>query len=274
MTSFVEIAPAVHVLRYPVLDVNSTLVVGSRVALVVDTLSTTAQAEELVAAVRTVTDLPLAVVNTHAHFDHCFGNAVLEHASPGLTIWAHESTVEAFRPDGSLLRRDAVAQARMLAPEIADDVAASALRAPDRPVRESSTIDLGGRAVELRHFGRAHSAGDLVVHVPDAGVVVAGDLVEEGAPPSFDDSYPLQWPETLTALLSLHPAVVVPGHGAVVDAEFVRRQRADLARLEWLIRDGDRVDAKPEFVAAQAPFGPEVALVAVRRGYAELWGRL
>jgi glyoxylase-like metal-dependent hydrolase (beta-lactamase superfamily II) len=128
--------------------------------------------------------------------------------------------------------------------------------------------------VELRHLGRGHTEGDVVVHVPDVAVIVAGDLVEEGAPPSFEDSYPLDWPDTLTELLALEPRLVVPGHGAVVDAEFVHDQRAQLSKLEWLIREGDRDNATPEAVAAQAPFGPEVGLVAVRRGYANLTGQL
>jgi glyoxylase-like metal-dependent hydrolase (beta-lactamase superfamily II) len=272
--NFTEVAPGVHVLRYPVLDVNVTLIVGSRAAMVVDTLSTPSQALELVAAIRTVTDRPLTIVNTHAHFDHCFGNAVLVEASPGATVRAHPSIVEQFADGGVRLRRAAYEEARVLAPAIADQVATTVLRAPDVAVVEQETVDLGDRTVELHHFGRGHTAGDLVVHVPDAGTVVVGDLVEQGAPPSFADSYPLDWPETLTAVLARQPSVVVPGHGAVVDRDFVAQQRADLSRLEWLIRDGDRVGAPAEVVAAEAPFPREVALTAVRRGYAALAGTL
>lgn len=274
MTRFVEVAAGVHVLRYPVLDVNSTLVVGSQVALLVDTLATPAQARELVDAARAVTALPLQIVNTHAHFDHCFGNAVVAEASPGLSIWAHESTVEMLRDHGPRVRRAAVEEATALAPEIAGEVGDAVVRAPDRGVRTESFMDIGDRVVALHHFGRGHTDGDLVVHVPDVSVVVAGDLVEEGAPPSFEDSFPLDWPDTLTPLLALAPRVVVPGHGAVVDADFVERQRAELSRLEWLIRETEGDGATPEAVAAKAPFGPQAALVAVRRGYADLSGGL
>jgi glyoxylase-like metal-dependent hydrolase (beta-lactamase superfamily II) len=273
---FVEVAPGVHVLRYPVLDVNATLVIGSEVAVLVDTLATPTQARELMAELRRITAAPLAVVNTHAHFDHCFGNAVVAEASPGLSVWAHHSTVEAMRDHGPRLRRAAVDEARLLVPDLADEIAQTQLRVPDYEVRTESIVDIGERTVELRFLGRGHTDGDLVVVVPDAAVVVAGDLVEEGAPPSFADSFPLDWPDTLTVVLEhcAPGAVVVPGHGAVVDAGFVHDQRAELSRLEWLIREGGRDGATPEAVAAQAPFGPEASLVAVHRGYADLSGRL
>jgi glyoxylase-like metal-dependent hydrolase (beta-lactamase superfamily II) len=274
MTSFVELAPGVLVLRYPTLDVNCTLILGDEVAAVVDTLATDRQARELVDAIRRVTALPLTVINTHAHFDHCFGNAVLAQATPALSIWGHQSTMEALRDHAALVRRAAYDEAVALAPDIAEDVLAASLLAPDRAVHTSSTMDIGHRSIELRHFGRAHTEGDLVVNIPDASVVIAGDLVEEGAPPSFADSYPLEWPETLTALLALGPELIVPGHGAVVDPDFVHRQHDELTRLEWLIRDGHADGALVEEVAANAPYGPDAALVAVRRGYAELSGRL
>ena len=66
---------------------------------------------------------------------------------------------------------------------------------------------------------------------------------------------------------------VVPGHGAVVDRTYVAAQHQDLTALEWLIRDGHYDGAPVSHVAAKAPFGPEVATVAVERGYAEMSGR-
>src|SRR5439155_3629170 len=104
------------------------------------------------------------------------------------------------------------------------EIAEVRIVAPTRTFDRSATVDLGGRSVELRHLGRAHTDNDIVVIVPDAGVVFAGDLVEEGGPPYFGDSYPLEWPATDEALLGLVGGPVVPGHGAVVDAAFVRNQ--------------------------------------------------
>ena len=276
VATFVEIGTDVHVMRYPILDVNVSLIVGGEVAVVVDTLSTTAQAIELGAAVRAITPLPLVLVNTHHHFDHCFGNAVLADLSPGSQIWAHEATLFTLREDGAKLQRAWYEQLLPVDPELADGVAAVTLRPPERGVQGESIMDIGGRVVELRHLGRAHTEGDLIVVVPDADVLIAGDLVEQGGPPSFEDSYPVEWPETLAALrlLPSPTAVIVPGHGAPVDLEFVRAQHDELTELAWLIRDGHADGAKPESVAAKAPYDPAVALVAVLRGYADLAGRL
>jgi len=181
-----------------------------------------------------------------------------------------------LREDGAKLQRAWCEQLLPIDPALAEAVAAVTLRPPERSVHAESIMDIGGRVVELRHLGRGHTEGDLVVIVPDADVVIAGDLVEQGAPPSFEDSYPVEWPETLAALRMLPPptAVVVPGHGAPVDLEFVRAQHDELTELAWLIRDGHADGAKPESVAAKAPYDPDVALVAVRRGYADLSGRL
>jgi glyoxylase-like metal-dependent hydrolase (beta-lactamase superfamily II) len=269
---FVEVARQVYLLRYPVLDVNVTLVVADGAALLVDTLSTDAQARELAGAVRAVTGHPWVLVNTHHHFDHCFGNAVL--AQDGCPIWGHEEAASLLAERAEQLRRQWYAQWVDREPELAAGLAAVRVVPPDHTVHRSATLRVGDRVVVLRHLGRGHTAGDLVVQVPDADLVLAGDLVEPDAPPSFEDSFPIEWPETVAGMLRLTGpgTTVVPGHGRLVDREFVVAQHHDLARLAWLIRDGDADRAPAEAVAAAAPFGPEAALTAVRRGYAELSG--
>lgn len=271
MTRFAEVAQGVYVLRYPVLDVNVTLVVGDGAALLVDTLATGDQARELAGAARAVTGHRWTVVNTHHHFDHCFGNAVL--AGAGEPVWGHADAAALLAERGGALQRQWYEQWAATEPALAAGLARVEVVPPDHTVRREATVRVGGRTVLLRHLGRGHTLGDLVVHVPDADVLVAGDLVEQGAPPSFEDSYPLEWPETLAGLLRLTGpgTTVVPGHGALVDREFVAGQHAELAELAWLIRDGDSVGAPAEAVAARTAF-PEAALTAVHRGYAELAG--
>jgi glyoxylase-like metal-dependent hydrolase (beta-lactamase superfamily II) len=272
--AFVEVATEVYVLRYPELDVNSSLVVGGEIAAVIDTLSTQAQARDLLDAVRAVTDLPLVIVNTHHHFDHCYGNAVLAAASPGCTVWAHEAAAAALREHGERWQRQWYEQWLPTNPALAEGLAAVTVRVPDRTVHRESFMDIGGRVLELRHLGRGHTDADLIVVIPDAATLVVGDLVEQGAPPSFDDSYPVEWPETVAALLDLTTPVdtVVTGHGSTVNVDFVRAQHGELADLARLIREGHDAGTDPAAVAAKAPFGSEVAVTAITRGYAQLSG--
>jgi glyoxylase-like metal-dependent hydrolase (beta-lactamase superfamily II) len=68
--------------------------------------------------------------------------------------------------------------------------------------------------------------------------VFAGDLVEEGAPPAFEDAFPVDWPTTLGRLHALARGPVVPGHGAVVDAAYVGAQREELLAVLAALRAG------------------------------------
>ncbi len=107
------------------------------------------------------------------------------------------------------------------------------LVAPRHVVSGEWTLDLGGRQVLLANVGPGHTGHDLALLVPGPPeVVFCGDLVEEsGEPQAGPDAIPSRWPDALDRLLSLGggDAVYVPGHGAVVDAAFVRRQREELA---------------------------------------------
>ncbi|MFX4291154.1 MBL fold metallo-hydrolase [Streptomyces bohaiensis] len=164
---------------------------------------------------------------THIHFDHVLGAPAL----PSATRYTAKGARQLFTPealadlvadatahgaDGDQARRDA---ARLTPPEVEVD--------------STATLDLGGRHVVLASVGPGHTGSDLVVHVPDADLVFCGDLVEEsGEPQAGKDAHPARWAAALDALLALggESARYVPGHGAVVDAGFVRAQRADLAR--------------------------------------------
>lgn len=263
-----EVGDRVLVRRHASLDLNVGLVLGDDRCLVVDTRSSAAEGRDLVDAVRTVTRAPWAVVTTHAHFDHCFGTSALVPAP----VWAHQRCAAAIAEAGGADRlRVARSYEEDGQPEVAREVRDSPLVVPDRLVDDHAVLDVGERRVELHHLGRGHTDHDLVVVVPDAGVVLAGDLVEEGAPPQFRDAYPLDWPATLDALLAATDArVVVPGHGDVVDRDFVASQRDLLAHLVRRTEQG-RADGVPASdVAAQLPDLGAFAVEAVERAYWQL----
>ena len=97
---------------------------------------------------------------------------------------------------------------------------------------ERHVLDLGDRGVELAHLGRGHTDNDLVVSVPGAGVVYAGDLLEESAPPAYgDDCFPLDWPGTADALVARAPTTFVPGHGDVMGLAAAAEQATAIAAV-------------------------------------------
>ena len=110
--------------------------------------------------------------------------------------------------------------------------------------------------------------------VPDAEVLFAGDLLEEGAPPSFGDSYPLEWPATVEQLLPLATGAVVPGHGAIGSRAFVDDQLAAFRRLAELARAVHEGSLDLEAAITGSPFGPETPKTAFDRALAQLGGVL
>jgi glyoxylase-like metal-dependent hydrolase (beta-lactamase superfamily II) len=262
-----EVGDRVYVRRHHDMDLNVGLVVGDGACLVIDTRATLEQGRELTEAVRTVTPHPWAVVNTHMHFDHSFGNAAFRPAS----IWGHRRCVESLTDDGEAMRLRLVGRYRDAGDaEKVAQLTATRIDPPDLPVDDAATLDVGGRPVELRHLGRGHTDNDLVVLVPDADLLLAGDLVEQGAPPQFGDGFPLDWPATMDAVLSLISGAVVPGHGAVVDRAFVGGQRDELARLAEVARHGHATGRPANDAARDVPYFGEFALQAVERAYLQL----
>ena len=178
-----------------------------------------------------------AIVNTHEHFDHTFGNGAFRAAYGEVPIHAHEVAAEQTVDAGERIkeRSRTSTTTRTATRSLETEIVVA-----DHTFSSVKVLDLGDRPVELVHPGRGHTAGDAVVRVPDADVVLAGDLVEECGPPAYgEDSYPLDWPGTLDVVLNLvgRDTVVVPGHGALVDRDFVEQQRQDIAITAQTVRD-------------------------------------
>jgi glyoxylase-like metal-dependent hydrolase (beta-lactamase superfamily II) len=264
--TWTEVAERVYVRRHASMDLNVTVVVGAGACLVVDTRASEAQGRDLAEAVRTITPHPWVVVNTHVHFDHTFGNSAFR---PG-RIWGHRRAAEQLRVDGERMRDGIAARHREAGSDLAEEIAASRIDPPDELVDDLATLTVGGRPVQLRYLGRGHTDNDLVLTVPDVGLLVAGDLVEEGAPPQFGSAFPLDWPGTLDALTELVVGPVVPGHGAIVDREYVKAQRAEHATLVEKAREGYAAGRPAADVAKELPYFGDHAADAVEKAYLQL----
>ena len=276
-TGFVEIADRCWLARFESFDVNVGVVGGERGLLVVDTRASEVEGRRALEHVRRLgAGEVVAVVNTHQHFDHTFGNAVFTEAYDGLPMLAHEAAAEALADSGSAVQREAAADDSD--PRHAE-IAASRIVLPTETFSSARAVDLGDRFVELVHPGRGHTAGDCVVRVGDADVLFAGDLVEESAqrsavPGYGDDCFPMEWPATLDLLISLltPDSVVVPGHGNPVGKDFVDEQRSAIGVVAETIRDlaSRGVPVDQALGATEWPYPVEELAMAVRRGYRHL----
>ncbi|MGG7573819.1 MBL fold metallo-hydrolase [Streptomyces sirii] len=218
--------------RMPGWDETIGVITGSAGVMIVDTGASIRDGADLRRAIRGVLGREVThVALTHPHFDHVLGTA----AFAGVEVFGAAGLGELLRRGKDELRHDAMRHGveRDAAAEAAD-----LLVAPHHHVHGQLTVDLGDRQVLLANVGPGHTAHDLAVLVPGRHgapeIVFCGDLVEEsGEPQAGSDALPQQWPAALDRLLALggEDARYVPGHGAVVDAAFVRAQRDALTAL-------------------------------------------
>jgi glyoxylase-like metal-dependent hydrolase (beta-lactamase superfamily II) len=255
-----EVGDRVWVRRYESLDQTIGVIGGDTGLVVIDTRSSHRLADELRADLEQLPGSLAAVVNTHGHWDHVFGNARFIPAP----IWGH------VRCAAMIIERGEEMRIRAQRAYPFETIGEVVLTPPTELFTESATLDLGDRQVELRYLGRGHTDNDIVVVVPDASVLFAGDLLEDAPAPGFGDSYPIDWVAAGRALLDLVEGVVVPGHGDPFDIAFAERQVADLAVLTELAKEIASGAIGPDEAVRRSPFPAEDTGVALERARLEL----
>lgn len=222
---------------------NAGLVVGDGHALLIDTLWDPQLTERMLGAMHDVSDIPIGtLVNTHSDGDHVWGNQLVRGAQIVSTeaaarVIEEESpeALERFRAAGRGLRAlGSVLRLRpartvgeyfegMVAPY---DFTTVDLTPPDRVFGGELALDVGGREVRLVEVGPAHTPGDLIALVPDAGVIFAADILFVGVTPVMWAGPVENWVAALDLILDDDAATIVPGHGPVcgkAEVEAVRR---------------------------------------------------
>ena len=202
--------------------------------LVVDTFWDLPHTRELIATYARVRREPARrVVNTHHNGDHAWGNQLF----PDAEIIGHRRCAAAFgreRPEVMQMLRDAAgsddpALAHLGRQLAAWDFRGIELRPPTTVFDDRLTLDLDGTRVELIAVGPAHTAGDVLVHLPDARVLFSGDVLFRLCTPiGWDGTYD-GWLAALDTMIALAPDVIVPGHGPLCGVEGPREMKAYLA---------------------------------------------
>jgi cyclase len=230
---------------------NAGVIAGGGTAVLVDTAATQSRARRLRDTVATIA-VPDLLINTHHHGDHVFGNALF---APPATIVAQELTRAEMIEAGFGLRK--------LWPAV--DWGDLPLVLPTLTFRDALTIHVGDLRLEVQHVGPAHTTNDVVVWVPDRGVLFAGDVVMAGATPfclmgSVEGSL-----RAIERLRELGAQTIVAGHGPVSGPEIFD---VNESYLRWVLRlatEGVRVGRTPLQAARGADLGEFAQLLDAER---------
>ena len=236
---------------------NNVFIIGKQDVIVVDSNISSEYTREVLAELRRLTDKPVKyVINTHWHEDHIIGNRVYREAFPEVKFVGHRSTLTDLPEIGGANRRSTLQSGKGFLGllegklEIGENLAGQKISDEERAgyasdiklvssyLAESKRFEIilptvvvddrldltqDDRRIEVRFLGRAHTAADLIVYLPDEKILVTGDLIVHPVPLVGSTSYPLEYGETLEKLFLLDAAVIVPGHGPVMrDKSYLR----------------------------------------------------
>lgn len=217
---------------------NAGLVAGDGASLLVDTLFDLALTREMLAAMKPVTErAPITdALITHSNGDHTHGTQLLDRS---VRIIAAKGTSEEIEhgPAPEMLARIQTADLGPVATRYLRDrfghfdFSGIKLRNADLTFDRDLAIELGGRRVDLLNLGPAHTTADSVVHVADAGVLFAGDLLFIGCTPIVWAGPIANWVAACDAMIALDAPTVVPGHGPVTGPDGIRAVRGYLAHI-------------------------------------------
>jgi glyoxylase-like metal-dependent hydrolase (beta-lactamase superfamily II) len=193
-------------------DPNVGAIVGTDAILAIEARATPLMAQRWIDVIRaSVSPKPFGdLVLTHYHAVRTLGAS----AFGARRIVAHTGTAALIEERGA--QDWASEQGRMPRLFLGAETIPGLTR-PTDTFDDALTIDLGNRRVELRHLGRGHTSGDLVVWLPDERICFAGDLVEAQAAPYMGDAHVVDWSSTtLDNVAALDASQLVGGRGPVV----------------------------------------------------------
>ncbi len=221
---------------------NAGLVTDGDASLLVDTLFDLALTARMLDDLRAVAPAAARIgtlVNTHANGDHCYGNQLVA----GAEIIASAASAREMDevPPAALARLLAAAPELGAAGAYLQEIFGAftfegiEVAAPTTTFEGTLELRVGDQPVHLLELGPAHTRGDVVVHLPDDGVLFTGDLVFHRGHPIVWAGPVQHWIDACDRMLALGPTVVVPGHGPLGDRACIEAQRG---YFEWLVAEG------------------------------------
>ena len=197
-------------------DPNTGVIIGDDSVMIIDAQATPRMAEMVIEKIRSVTDKPIShVVLSHYHAVRVLGASAYNADQIIMGDTARAMVVERGQEDwdSEFQRFPRLFQGHESIP---------GLTWPTTTFSEDMTVYLGNRRIDLMHLGRAHTAGDIVIHVPDENVMFTGDIVEYHSACYCGDGHFGDWGNTLDNIASFDVDAIAPGRGdALVGKEMV-----------------------------------------------------
>ena len=196
---------------------NIGIIIGEQSVMVVDTGMGPANAEIVLEEVKKITDKPISYLAiTHFHPEHGMGAQSFPDDTRIVVPMAQKTEL---KEKG----KDYIGFFSEMSPEIADLLANVELVEPDIAFTSKLEVDLGNLEVQLLHFVRDHTRGDMFVFIPSQRLLFGGDIILDRFFPIMADadSSPSGWIKTLKSLKSLKPQLIVPGHGDISDVSLI-----------------------------------------------------
>ncbi len=238
-TSFTEIGEGLYAFTAEG-DPNSGVIIGDDAVMVVEAQATPRLARKVIECIRGVTDKPI----THLALTHYHAVRVLGASAYGASQIVMSDTARAMVAERG--QEDWDSEFDRFPRLFQEHEEIPGLTWPTTTFSEAMTVYLGKRKVEIMHLGRAHTAGDAVVWVPDAEVMFTGDIVEYHSACYCGDGHFADWPDTLMNIAAYDPVAIAPGRGdALQGREMVAKAIASTADfVESTYRPAARVAAK------------------------------
>jgi glyoxylase-like metal-dependent hydrolase (beta-lactamase superfamily II) len=210
--------------------INSTVIVGDKGVILVDSGGSDEVGRHIAKAVRKITDKPVThVVNTHHHGDHYLGNVAFEGARFISSEMCRKMVLETGHEWLGIMERD-IGRKLPGTRSLAADVTYPA-------GTRTETFIQGVRLVFWVPQG-SHTVGDLLVHLPDDKVLLAGDVLVSRVVPTLQDGFIKNWIRTLDEILALDVAYFVPGHGDLMTLRDVTAMRGAMLRFYSGVKEG------------------------------------
>ena len=221
-------------------DPNTGVIIGDDSVMIVEAQATPRLARKVIDCVRSVTDKPIShLVLTHYHAVRVLGASAYGAQQVIMSDTARAMVAERGQEDwdSEFARFPRLFQGHEEIP---------GLTWPTTTFSDALTIYLGTRRVDIRHLGRAHTAGDAVIWVPDQEVMFTGDIVEYRSACYCGDGHFADWPGTLNRIAAYQPRAIAPGRGdALVGPDMVKKALASTASfVEATYKPAARVAAR------------------------------